>query len=52
MGMTVKAAAEAAGVSPKAVRLWESKGQLPPAERTEGADAQVPGAGAGRRLAV
>lgn len=34
-GMTVKAAAEAAGVSPKAVRLWESKGLLPPAERTE-----------------
>lgn len=33
--MTVKAAAEAAGVSPKAVRLWESKGLLPPAERTE-----------------
>lgn len=35
MGMTVKAAAEAAGVSGKAVRLWESKGLLPPAERTE-----------------
>lgn len=32
---TVKAAAEAAGVSPKAVRLWETKGLLPPAERTE-----------------
>lgn len=34
MAMTVKAAAEAAGVSPKAVRLWESKGLLPTAERT------------------
>ncbi len=36
MGMTVGTAAEAAGVSAKAVRLWESKGLLPPAERTEG----------------
>jgi DNA-binding transcriptional MerR regulator len=35
MGMTVGAAAETVGVSPKAVRLWESKGLLPPAERTE-----------------
>lgn len=35
MGMTIGAAAETAGVSPKAVRLWESKGLLPPAERTE-----------------
>lgn len=35
MEMTVGAAAEAAGVSPKAVRLWESKGLLPPTERTE-----------------
>ncbi|WP_020501431.1 MULTISPECIES: MerR family transcriptional regulator [Pseudonocardiaceae] len=35
MGMTVGAAAKAAGVSAKAVRLWESKGLLPPAERTE-----------------
>ncbi|RBM17395.1 heavy metal-responsive transcriptional regulator [Prauserella sp. PE36] len=35
MEMTVGAAAEAAGVSAKAVRLWESKGLLPPAERTE-----------------
>lgn len=35
VGMTVKAAADAAGVSPKAVRLWESKGLLPVAERTE-----------------
>lgn len=35
MHMTVGTAAEAAGVSPKAVRLWESKGLLPPAERTE-----------------
>lgn len=34
MGLTVGAAAEAAGVSAKAVRLWESKGLLPPAERT------------------
>lgn len=33
--MTVGAAAKAAGVSAKAVRLWESKGLLPPAERTE-----------------
>ncbi len=32
--MTVGAAAEAAGVSAKAIRLWESKGLLPPAERT------------------
>jgi MerR family copper efflux transcriptional regulator len=35
MEMTVGAAAEAAGVSAKAMRLWESKGLLPPAERTE-----------------
>lgn len=35
MDMTVGAAARAAGVSAKAVRLWESKGLLPPAERTE-----------------
>lgn len=35
MGVTVGTAAEAAGVSAKAVRLWESKGLLPPAQRTE-----------------
>lgn len=35
MDMTVGAAAQAAGVSAKAVRLWEAKGLLPPAERTE-----------------
>lgn len=35
MGMTVGTAAEAAGVSAKAVRLWEFKGLLPPAARTE-----------------
>lgn len=35
MDMTVGAAAKAAGVSAKAIRLWESKGLLPPAERTE-----------------
>lgn len=35
MVMRVGAAAEAAGVSAKAVRLWESKGLLPPAQRTE-----------------
>jgi len=35
MGMTVGAAAETAGVSAKAVRLWESKGLLPPTARTE-----------------
>lgn len=35
MEMTVGAAAEAAGVSAKAVRLWESKGLLPPAPRTD-----------------
>lgn len=35
MDMTVGAAAEAAGVSSKAVRLWESKSLLQPAERTE-----------------
>ena len=35
MGMTVGAAAEAAEVSAKAVRLWESKGLLPPTQRTE-----------------
>lgn len=34
MEMTIGAAAEAAGVSAKAVRLWESKGLLPPAGRT------------------
>lgn len=35
MSMTVKNAADAAGVSPKAVRLWEAKGLLPPAQRTD-----------------
>ena len=35
MGMTVGAAAQAAGVSSKSVRLWESKGLLSPADRTE-----------------
>ncbi|AEA23534.1 DNA-binding transcriptional MerR regulator [Amycolatopsis echigonensis] len=35
MEMTVGAAAEAAGVSAKAVRLWESTGLLPPAQRTD-----------------
>ncbi|WP_298800433.1 MerR family transcriptional regulator [uncultured Pseudonocardia sp.] len=35
MAITIGAAARAAGVSAKAVRLWESKGLLPPAERTE-----------------
>jgi MerR family copper efflux transcriptional regulator len=35
MEMTVGTAAEAAGVSAKAVRLWESKQLLPPAQRTE-----------------
>lgn len=35
MERTVGAAARAAGVSAKAVRLWEAKGLLPPAERTE-----------------
>lgn len=34
MERTVGAAAAAAGVSAKAVRLWESKGLLAPAERT------------------
>lgn len=34
MDNTVSAAARAAGVSPKAVRLWEAKGLLPRAERT------------------
>lgn len=35
MSMTIGDAATAAGVSAKAVRLWESKGLLPPADRTE-----------------
>jgi DNA-binding transcriptional MerR regulator len=35
MTMTVGAAAQVVEVSPKAVRLWESKGLLPPAQRTE-----------------
>lgn len=35
MDRTVGAVAKVAGVSAKAVRLWESKGLLPPAERTE-----------------
>jgi MerR family transcriptional regulator, copper efflux regulator len=33
-GITVGEAARQAGVSPKAVRLYESRGILPPAERT------------------
>jgi MerR family transcriptional regulator, copper efflux regulator len=32
---TVGAAAKAVGVSPKAIRIWEAKGLLPPAARTE-----------------
>lgn len=32
--LTVGEAAQAAGLSPKAVRLYEAKGLLPPAERT------------------
>jgi MerR family copper efflux transcriptional regulator len=46
--MTVGTAAKAAGVSAKAVRLWESEGLLPPAQRTgsgyrlfTGADVEV-----------
>lgn len=35
MDRNVGAAAAAAGVSAKAVRLWESKGLLPPAQRSE-----------------
>lgn len=34
-GITVGEAARRAGVTPKAVRLYESRGILPPAERTE-----------------
>lgn len=34
MDMTVGAAAAKVGVSAKAIRLWESHGLLPPAERT------------------
>ena len=34
-GITVGEAARRAGVSPKAVRLYEARGILPPAERTE-----------------
>src|ERR1700722_7594906 len=32
---TVRAVAKAVGVSAKAVRIWEAKGLLPPATRTE-----------------
>ncbi|MGI8405868.1 MAG: heavy metal-responsive transcriptional regulator [Thermomicrobiales bacterium] len=32
--MTVGEAAKAVGVSAKAIRLWESRGLIPPAERT------------------
>jgi DNA-binding transcriptional MerR regulator len=32
---TVGAAAKTVGVSPKAIRIWEAKGLLPPAARTE-----------------
>lgn len=35
MTMTIGDAATTTGVSPKALRLWEAKGLLPPAERTE-----------------
>lgn len=35
MAHTVGDAAKAVGVSPKAIRIWESKGLLPPAGRTE-----------------
>lgn len=33
--MTISEAASAAGVSPKAIRLWEAKGLIPPVSRTE-----------------
>ncbi|MGV7852432.1 MerR family DNA-binding transcriptional regulator, partial [Mycobacterium kansasii] len=33
-GLTIGAAAEAAGVTRKAVKVYEAKGLLPPAERT------------------
>jgi len=36
MGMTIGVAATAVAVSAKAVRLWESRGLLPPTDRTEG----------------
>lgn len=35
MTMTIGDAATSIGVSSKALRLWETKGLLPPAERTE-----------------
>ena len=35
MAHTVGAAAKAVGVSAKAIRIWEAKGLLPPAGRTE-----------------
>lgn len=35
MDRTIGAAAKATGVSAKALRLWESKGLLPPADRTD-----------------
>jgi len=35
MTMTIGDAAATTGVSPKALRLWESKGLLPAAERTD-----------------
>ena len=35
MTHTVGAAAKAVGVSAKAIRIWEAKGLLPPAGRTE-----------------
>ena len=35
MAHTVGDAAKAVGVSPKAIRIWEFKGLLPPTERTE-----------------
>jgi DNA-binding transcriptional MerR regulator len=35
MEMTVSAVAQAAGVSARAVRLWEAKALLPPADRTQ-----------------
>jgi len=39
--MTIGPAAAALGVAPSTLRLWETKGLIPPAERTGGGDRRL-----------
>ena len=39
--LSIGGAAETLGVSPSTLRLWETKGVIPPAERMAGSDRRV-----------